>query len=65
MKYKSKLKRKYLKLEKQGLESYFKYLKKEWKNSKDKKSKKKYALYIAKEITRCNKRLAKIEMKLK
>jgi ERCC4-related helicase len=64
MNYKNKLKKKYLKLEKQGLESYAKYLKKEWNNSKDKKNKKKYAAYIAKEITRCKKRLSKIEMKL-
>lgn len=64
MNYKNKLKKKYLKLEKKGLESYAKYLKKEWDNSKDKKSKKKYAIYISKEITRCKKRLLKIESKL-
>ena len=64
MKEKNKLKKKYLKIEKKGLQSYAKYLDKEWKNSKDKKNKKKYSEYISKEITRCKKRLAKIEMKL-
>lgn len=64
MSTKNKLKKKYLKIEKKGLLSYSKYLDKEWKNSKDKKIKKKYSEYIAKEITRCKKRLAKIEMKL-
>jgi len=64
MKYKNKLHKKYLKIEKKGMLSYAKYLDKEWKNSKDKKSKKKYSEYISKEITRCKKRLAKLEKQL-
>ena len=64
MKFKTKLEKKYLAIEKKGLVSYAKYLDKEYKNSKDKKIKKKYNTYISKEITRCKKRLAKINVKL-
>ena len=64
MNYKNKLKKKYFALEKKGLISYAKYLDKEWETSKDKKSKKKYSKYIAKEITRYKKRIDKIDKKL-
>lgn len=64
MKLKDKLRKKYLKLELKGLKSYAKYLDKEWETSKDKKSKKKFSTYIAKEISRTKKRVAKISKKL-
>jgi len=64
MKFRAKLEKKFLNIEKKGLLSYAKYLNKEYKNSKGKKIKKKYNTYIAKEITRCQKRLMKIEAKV-
>jgi predicted ribosome quality control (RQC) complex YloA/Tae2 family protein len=64
MNLKNKLKKKYLKIEKKGLVSYAKYLDKEWETSKNKKRKKKYSEYIAKEITRCKKRLSKLKKQL-
>ncbi|MFK8045414.1 MAG: hypothetical protein AB8B72_07960 [Crocinitomicaceae bacterium] len=62
---KQKLKRKLLKIELKGLMAYKEYLTKQYIDSADKKSKKKYSRYIEDQAVATQKKIEKIAAKLK